>query len=141
MSEQYESSFGPVEPGAERVGFIVVDGTVTLWRPVGVRELSLIADSGWKVYPERLPEQPIFYPVLSEEYAVKIAEGWNVPHGGVGFVTKFRVEAAYVERFPIRQAGGSTVLELWVPAVELEEFNAHIVGEIAVTRMFTKEFN
>ena len=44
-----------------------------LWRPVGMRELELIHESGMKAFPPRLPEQPIFYPVLSEGYATKIA--------------------------------------------------------------------
>ena len=37
----------------------------------------LIAESGYTKFPPRLPEQPIFYPVLNEEYAVEIASGWN----------------------------------------------------------------
>ncbi|TIX70485.1 MAG: hypothetical protein E5V21_27165, partial [Mesorhizobium sp.] len=43
--------------------------TVTLWRPVGPEELKLIEKSGMRAFPPRLPEQPIFYPVLSEAYA------------------------------------------------------------------------
>src|SRR5919107_458454 len=35
----------------------------TLWRPVGQRELELIAESGYRAFPPRLPHQPIFYPV------------------------------------------------------------------------------
>jgi hypothetical protein len=53
--------------------------TITLWRPVGPTELELIRESGMRRFPPRLPDQPIFYPVLSEEYAVKIARDWNVP--------------------------------------------------------------
>lgn len=34
-----------------------------LFRPVGPRELALIASSGYQAFPPRLPEQPIFYPV------------------------------------------------------------------------------
>ena len=48
-----------------------------LYRPVGTKELSLIAESGYTRFPPRLPEQPIFYPVLNKEYAVEIASGWN----------------------------------------------------------------
>ena len=44
-----------------------------LYRPVGTKELDLIRESGWTRYPPRLPDQPIFYPVLNEEYAVEIA--------------------------------------------------------------------
>jgi hypothetical protein len=36
-----------------------------LYRPVGYKELELIKQSGMKEFPPRLPEQPIFYPVLN----------------------------------------------------------------------------
>jgi hypothetical protein len=52
---------------------------VILWRPVGPAELELIRNAAMRAFPPRLPEQPIFYPVLSEEYAIKIARDWNVP--------------------------------------------------------------
>lgn len=42
-----------------------------LYRPVGLSELKLIEESGWKKFPPRLPEQAIFYPVCSREYAQK----------------------------------------------------------------------
>ncbi|MGW0712929.1 hypothetical protein ACWD4G_44595 [Streptomyces sp. NPDC002643] len=110
--------------------------TTVLWRPTGPKELELVRESGWKAWPPRLPEQPIFYPVLNEEYAVKIARDWNVKHDGAGFVTRFAVDTEFLRRYPVRQAGGETILELWVPAEELEEFNAHIEGEIEVVHEF-----
>lgn len=110
--------------------------TVTLWRPVGPAELALLQASGWRAWPPRLPDQPIFYPVLNEAYAVKIARDWNVPASGAGFVTRFQVDADFARRYPVRQAGGRTILELWVPADELEEFNAHLAGPIRVVREF-----
>ncbi|BAB48339.1 msr0834 [Mesorhizobium japonicum MAFF 303099] len=61
--------------------------TITLWRPIGPEELKLIEASNMRAFPPRLPEQPIFYPVLSEAYAVQIARDWNVPASGAGFVT------------------------------------------------------
>jgi hypothetical protein len=61
--------------------------TVTLWRPVGPKELELIKASGMREFPPRLPDQPIFYPVLTEAYATQIARDWNVPASGSGFVT------------------------------------------------------
>jgi len=100
---------------------------VRLYRPTGPAELALVEASGWLAWPPRLPEQPIFYPVLNEWYATKIAREWNVPHAGVGFVCEFDVDAEYLERFAVQQVGGRDVLELWVPAEELEEFNARIV--------------
>jgi hypothetical protein len=59
-----------------------------------------------------------------------------VKHDGAGFVTRFDVESEFLTRYPVQQAGGRTILELWVPAVELDEFNAHIVGEIRVMHEF-----
>src|SRR5690349_12241959 len=47
--------------------------TTTLWRPTGPAELKLVEESGWRAWPPRLPEQPIFYPVLNEDYAIRIA--------------------------------------------------------------------
>jgi hypothetical protein len=61
-----------------------VVNTVTLFRPTGDRELALIRDSGWSAFPPRLPEQPIFYPVLHLEYASQIAREWNTKDGGTG---------------------------------------------------------
>ncbi|WP_318210146.1 MULTISPECIES: hypothetical protein [unclassified Streptomyces] len=110
--------------------------TTTLWRPTGPVELDLVRELGWRAWPPRLPEQPIFYPVLDEEYAVRIARDWNVRHDGAGFVTRFEVDAEFLRRYPVRQAGGRTILELWVPAEELDEFNAHIVGEIELVHTF-----
>src|SRR5215471_6487911 len=46
-----------------------------LWRPVGLAEMGLVFDSGMRRFPPRLPEQPIFYPVLAESYASAIARG------------------------------------------------------------------
>ena len=53
--------------------------TSTLYRPVNQKEFDLIEQSGWKAFPPRLPEQPIFYPVTNEAYAVQISKEWNVP--------------------------------------------------------------
>ncbi|MFZ2277602.1 MAG: hypothetical protein WAW39_07375 [Prosthecobacter sp.] len=109
---------------------------ITLYRPVGPKELKLIEDSGWKAFPPRLPDQPIFYPVMNEDYAIQIARDWNVPASGSGFVTRFEVEAEYLSRFEEQVVGGAVHRELWVPAEELEEFNRHIVGQIEVARRF-----
>ncbi|MFI0915397.1 hypothetical protein [Streptomyces abikoensis] len=100
------------------------------------KELALVRELNWRAWPPRLPEQPIFYPVLNEDYAIKIARDWNVKHDGAGFVTRFEVESDFLSRYPVQQAGGQTILELWVPAEELDEFNAHIVGEIEVVHEF-----
>lgn len=113
-----------------------MSSTLTLFRPVGPKELALIEASGWRAFPPRLPEQPIFYPVLNEEYAVQIARDWNVPASGAGFVTRFAVEAGYAARFDRQVVGGREHEEFWVPAEELAEFNRHIIGPIEVIRTF-----
>src|SRR5437764_1880429 len=56
--------------------------TAILFRPVGPKELDLIAKSGFREFPPRLPEQPIFYPVLNEEYARQIAKDWMCQPAG-----------------------------------------------------------
>ena len=102
---------------------------VTLYRPVGVAELAVIAASGYRAFPPRLPHQPIFYPVLTQEYAVEIARDWNTRDEGsgyVGYVTRFAVDAAFAARYPVRTAGARRHQELWVPAAELIAFSAHL---------------
>jgi hypothetical protein len=113
--------------------------TVTLYRPVGPRELELIKISGWREFPPRLPDQPIFYPVTNQAYARQIARDWNVKASGSGYVTRFEVNTAYVSRFPVQTVGGSIHTEYWIPAQELEEFNANIVGLIEVIETFPAE--
>ncbi|WP_342728012.1 ADP-ribosylation/crystallin J1 [Bradyrhizobium sp. B097] len=110
--------------------------TITLWRPVGPQELALIEQSGMRAFPPRLPDQPIFYPVLTEEYAAKIARDWNVPASGTGFVTRFRVKRSFIDRYDVQEAGGHAHLEYWIPADDLPAFNAAIVGPIEVIRSF-----
>jgi hypothetical protein len=109
---------------------------VTLYRPVGPEELELIRQSGWRRFPPRLPEQPIFYPVVQEAYAARIARDWNVKASGVGFVTRFDVDGAYLSRFGVQHAGGRDNAEYWIPAEEVEDFNEHIVGIIEVIAEF-----
>ncbi|MBY0230512.1 MAG: ADP-ribosylation/crystallin J1 [Gemmataceae bacterium] len=107
-----------------------------LYRPVGVRELELIAEAGWRAFPPRLSTQPIFYPVLTREYAVSIALEWNTgdaASGYAGFVTEFDVEDEYAARFEAKRVGATGHLELWVPSAELAEFNDHLLGPIRVT--------
>jgi hypothetical protein len=111
---------------------------VTLFRPVGPEELRLIEQSGFRAFPPRLPEQPIFYPVLSEEYAAKIARDWNVPASGAGYVTRFRVRRTFLCRYQIQNAGGERFQEYWIPAEDLAEFNRNIVGTIEVMQKFLR---
>ncbi len=112
---------------------------MTLYRPVGTRELELIRESDCRKFPPRLPEQPIFYPVLNEKYAVEIASGWNTKYNDdhKGYVTKFEVDDSYCSQFEVHQVGGEHHKELWISAEQLEEFNGHIIGRIEVISEFS----
>jgi hypothetical protein len=106
--------------------------TTIMYRPVGPKELELIAAAGYREFPPRLPEQPIFYPVLNEEYARQIAREWNVPASGSGYVTRFAVRKEFLARYREQQVGASIHREVWIPAEELAEMNRNIVGLIEV---------
>ena len=110
--------------------------TTTLYRPVGPKELALIEQSEWTKFPPRLADQPIFYPVMNEKYAIQIAKDWNVAASGSGFVTKFDVETEYLKQFEVQNVGGHIHNELLIPAEQLDEFNSNIVGQIEVTQSF-----
>jgi hypothetical protein len=110
--------------------------TTTLYRPVGPEELELIAKSGFREFPPRLPDQPIFYPVLNAEYATQIARDWNVKASGAGYVTRFQVNSDFIARYPEQVVGGAVHRELWIPAEDLAEMNRRIVGLIEVISEF-----
>ncbi len=110
--------------------------TVTLYRPAGPEELQLVESSGFRRWPPRLPDQPIFYPVTNEEYASEIASKWNVRDRGSGFVTRFKVRRTFMDRYQIHKVGGSRHTEWWIPAEDLEELNDNIVGTIDVIKSF-----
>ncbi|MFI5103532.1 MAG: hypothetical protein ACHP79_01295 [Terriglobales bacterium] len=111
----------------------------TLYRPVGQKELDLIAAGGYAAFPPRLSSQPIFYPVLSRKYAEQIARDWNTKDelsGYVGFVLEFDADSEYLSKFEIQKVGSQQHLEYWIPAEELEEFNRNILGKIRVIAEF-----
>lgn len=113
--------------------------TTILYRPVGPKELALIAANGFRAFPPRLPEQPIFYPVLNEEYARQIAKEWNVPASGAGYVVRFALQKSFADRYPVQTVGGSMHKELWIPAEDLVEMNRNIAGPIEVIAEFGVE--
>jgi hypothetical protein len=113
--------------------------TITLFRPVGQKELDLIQQNDYRAFPPRLPTQPIFYPVLNQDYATQIARDWNtkdVTSGYIGYVTQFRVRSDFLRRYPIQAVGGTMHQEYWIPAEDLDEFNRNIVGQIEVIAQF-----
>ena len=112
--------------------------TVTLYRPVGTAELKLIEEAGWRAFPPRLPEQPIFYPVTNEAYACQIARDWNARHNDDrrGYVTRFAVRSDVLTLYEKKIVGGREHEEYWIPAGDLDAFNAAIEGQIVVTETF-----
>jgi hypothetical protein len=114
----------------------------TLFRPVGLQELSLIWDSGMREFPPRLPQQPIFYPVATMEYAAQIGRDWNTRDensGYAGFVTQFAVPTSYLQKYEQRTVGSSSHVEYWIPADQLPVLNASIQGAISVERAYFGE--
>jgi hypothetical protein len=112
--------------------------SVTLYRPVGPKELALIEQSDFRAFPPSLSWQPIFYPVLSEEYATQIARDWNVRDSGAGFVTRFSVRAEFLRNYEVKQVGGRLHQEYRIPVEDLPLFNANLVGPIDVIAEFRR---
>ncbi|AZB27553.1 ADP-ribosylation/crystallin J1 [Chryseobacterium bernardetii] len=113
--------------------------TTRLYRPVGEKEMVLIIENGYKKFPPRLEWQPIFYPVLDENYASEIAEKWNTRDdfgNYLGFVTRFDVLEEVAHQYPAQNVGARNHNELWVPSEELDAFNQAIVGNIEVIKVF-----
>ena len=111
----------------------------TLYRPIGEKELILIAESGFQKFPARLDWQPIFYPVLNEEYACEIASKWNTNDAFgnyLGFVTRFNILKEEFNKYPIQNVGGKLHDELWIPSDKLEEFNNAIIDNIDIIKVF-----
>lgn len=112
--------------------------TIILFRPTGPKELALVEQSGFKRWPPRLPDQPIFYPVCNEQYAREIAQQWNVRQSGAGFVTRFEVNKSFMDAFAVQQVGANYHTEWWIPAEKLPELNDNIVGVIQVIAEYRK---
>lgn len=105
----------------------------TLFRPVGLIDLSLIWDSGMREFPRRLPHQPIFYPVANLKYATQIARDWNTKDGSfAGYVTEFELADSYITTCEPHTVGSSLHKEYWIPAERLGDFNSALQGKIMV---------
>lgn len=84
---------------------------------MGPKELKLLEESGFRRWRPRLPEQPIFYPVTNESYAIEIASRWNVKDDGVGYVTRFAVRADFMQRYEVqKRAASHRVVGAWLRA-------------------------
>jgi len=115
-----------------------MESTTLLYRPVGPRELQLIAESDYTAFPARLPGQSIFYPVLNKEYAIQIARDWNAssPKQGAGYVTMFEVKTDFLAAYTVHAVGSSIHQEYLIPAEDLSKCNGNIVGKIRMVAEF-----
>ncbi len=83
-----------------------------------------------------MPQQPLFYPVTNEQYAIETAREWNVPQSGSGVVTRFEARASFMARYETHVVGAARHTEWWFPAEALDALNDTIVGQIEVTHEF-----
>jgi len=117
----------------------VTTNWTTLYRPVGQKEFELVRASEFREFPPRLPEQPFFYPVLSEGYATQIARDWNTKDersGFAGYVLRFNVRTQFLKQYEIHIVGDSSHREYWIPATDLVNLNSNIVGSIEMISAF-----
>ena len=68
-----------------------------------------------------------------------IARDWNVRQSGRGYVTSFRVRRSFLDRYDVHQVGGRTILEYWIPAEDLAELNANILGPIELVAEYQRD--
>jgi hypothetical protein len=113
--------------------------TTRLNRPVGLKEMELIAETDYKLFPPRLEWQPIFYPVMNQEYAEQIAFEWNTVDefsGFIGIVTAFEVKTVFLEKYEVQNVGDKNHNELWIPSEDLADFNANIIDRIDIVNVY-----
>ncbi len=118
------------------------DEVTTLYRPVGQLEFDLIQASGFCKFPPRLPQQPFFYPVLSERYATQIARDWNTKDessGFAGYVLRFQLRTEFLGHYDVHTVGSTDHQEYWIPAQDIPRINESIVGVIEVVSEFRRD--
>ncbi len=123
----------------ENLEIVSSDQTTILYRPVGQSEYELIRETGVRAFPQRLPHQPIFYPVLDFDYAAQIARDWNTrdeTSGLRGYVLRFRVKAEFLSSHEIHQVGDRNHRDYWIPSEDLCGLNANIEGVIECVAEF-----
>jgi hypothetical protein len=55
------------------------------------------------------PVQPIFYPVLNRDHAIKIAWDWNLPRHRADFVAEFGIDAEFLDRHDVHLKGAKSL--------------------------------
>lgn len=137
-SDDVKNAIAEMKQAGVEVADIEIPESVVLYRPTGKPELDKVEASGWREWPERYVDQPIFYPVTNAKYATEIATQWNTKddeNGSVGYVTKFKVKGEFLKNYNIECVGASYHTEYWIPAEDLLDLNANIIGKIEVIKI------
>ena len=109
--------------------------TVTLYRTIGMREMTLLRDAGWRAFPPRTRGQPSLCMLTDQSEARQIAREWMVPVGGAGFVARFTVAAAFLQSSR-PQSDDVLPMDYVIPAGELPKLNEHLAGPIELIEAF-----
>ena len=57
----------------------------------------------------------------------------------MGYVLRFQVRKAFLDKYHIRVAGSSDHQEYWIPAADLDLLNDNVVGTIEVVEKFVPD--
>jgi len=113
--------------------------TVTLYKTIGEKEMVLIAENNFKMFPHGLENEPVFYTFLNEEYATERALKFNttnVSGNYLAFVTEFIITEEEYLKYDGESITSKVDSKLCVPIEYLERFNKAIIGKIKVINLF-----
>lgn len=112
---------------------------MTLYRAIGGLEHHLIRQSENKEFPSRKKHQPIFYPVSSEDTAIKKAKDLNLKdkeNGNIGLVVRFKVLKSYLTKYGMHDLDDQEHREYWIPCSDISKLNKNIIGDIETIHIF-----
>ncbi len=112
-----------------------------LYKPLSPAQLAAVIASDWRRFFPDTPQQRIFYPKLNLLYAEQIARQWDATQYTAGYVVRFKVPTAYMNRYEIQTVGYDEHREYKVPICELEQLNNTISGKIEIVSAFTAQDN
>lgn len=109
----------------------------TLYKPLSPTQLVAVIDSGWRGFSPDTPQQRIFYPKLSRQYAETIARQWDAPQFTAGYVVEFKICSEFIQRFELQTVAYAEHREYKVPITALAQLNKNICGGIHLVSAFT----
>lgn len=104
-------------------------GTITLWRATAQPELDLLAATGWKAWSASLAGRR-FDAYLERRSAERIAQTSLATTVGVGYVTSFEVQSAFVDHCRQYRIGVGSNAVYSLPEAEMPSLNEHLVGAV-----------